>query len=81
MRASRLGRSTIIELAPTRQGAVARLAKGAIDRVVGLGLLVLASPFLALAMLAIFTIVKGGAMYEASVAGQKFSYKPKDAAE
>jgi lipid-binding SYLF domain-containing protein len=26
--------------------------------------------------LAVFTIVKGGAMYEASVAGQKFSYKP-----
>jgi lipid-binding SYLF domain-containing protein len=25
---------------------------------------------------AVFTIVKGGAMYEASVAGQKFSYKP-----
>jgi lipid-binding SYLF domain-containing protein len=27
--------------------------------------------------LAIFTIVKGGAMAEASVAGQKFTYKPK----
>ena len=27
--------------------------------------------------LAVFTIVKGGAMYEASVAGQKFSYKPR----
>ena len=26
--------------------------------------------------MAVFTIVKGGAMYEASVAGQKFSYKP-----
>jgi lipid-binding SYLF domain-containing protein len=26
--------------------------------------------------LAVFTIVKGGAMYEASVAGQKFSYTP-----
>jgi lipid-binding SYLF domain-containing protein len=25
---------------------------------------------------AVFTIVKGGAMYEAAVAGQKFSYKP-----
>jgi lipid-binding SYLF domain-containing protein len=25
---------------------------------------------------AVFTIVKGGAMYEASVAGQKFSFKP-----
>jgi lipid-binding SYLF domain-containing protein len=31
--------------------------------------------------MAVFTIVKGGAMYEASVAGQKFSYKPKDSAE
>jgi lipid-binding SYLF domain-containing protein len=27
--------------------------------------------------LAVFTIVKGGAMYQASVAGQKFSYTPK----
>jgi lipid-binding SYLF domain-containing protein len=31
--------------------------------------------------MAVFTIVKGGAMYEASVAGQKFSYTPKGAAE
>ena len=29
--------------------------------------------------MAVFTIVKGGAMYEASVAGQKFSYKPSPA--
>ena len=27
--------------------------------------------------LAVFTIVKGGAMYQATVAGQKFSYTPK----
>jgi lipid-binding SYLF domain-containing protein len=27
--------------------------------------------------MAVFTIVKGGAMYEASVGGQKYSYKPK----
>ena len=27
--------------------------------------------------LAVFTIVKGGAMYQATVAGQKFSYRPK----
>ena len=26
---------------------------------------------------AVFTIVKGGAMYQATVAGQKFSYTPK----
>ncbi len=26
--------------------------------------------------MAVFTIVKGGAMYELSVQGQKFSYKP-----
>jgi hypothetical protein len=26
--------------------------------------------------MAVFTIAKGGAMYELSVAGQKFSYKP-----
>ena len=27
--------------------------------------------------MAVFTIVKGGAMYEASISGQKFSFKPK----
>jgi lipid-binding SYLF domain-containing protein len=27
--------------------------------------------------MAVFTIVKGGAMYQAAVAGQKFSYKPR----
>jgi lipid-binding SYLF domain-containing protein len=31
--------------------------------------------------MAIFTIVKGGAMYEAAIGGQKFSYKPKSAPE
>jgi lipid-binding SYLF domain-containing protein len=30
--------------------------------------------------MAVFTIVKGGAMYQATVGGQKFSYKPKGAA-
>jgi lipid-binding SYLF domain-containing protein len=29
--------------------------------------------------MAVFTIVKGGAMYQATVAGQKFKYKPKTA--
>jgi hypothetical protein len=28
---------------------------------------------------AVFTIVKGGAMFEASLGGQKFSYKPRSA--
>jgi lipid-binding SYLF domain-containing protein len=28
--------------------------------------------------MAVFTIVKGGAMYQATVAGQKFSFKPRD---
>jgi len=31
--------------------------------------------------MAVFTIVKGGAMYQATVAGQKFSYKPRTAAQ
>ena len=30
--------------------------------------------------MAVFTIVKGGAMYEATVAGQRFSFKPREAA-
>ncbi len=29
--------------------------------------------------MAVFTIVKGGALYQASVAGQKYSYKPRSA--
>jgi hypothetical protein len=29
--------------------------------------------------MAVFTIVKGGALYQASVAGQKYSYKPRKA--
>ena len=29
---------------------------------------------------AVFTVVKGGAMYQATVAGQKFSFKPRDSA-
>jgi lipid-binding SYLF domain-containing protein len=31
--------------------------------------------------MAVFTIVKGGAMYQATVAGQKFTYDPKDKSE
>lgn len=31
--------------------------------------------------LAVFTIAKGGAMYEATVSGQRFSFKPREAAE
>jgi lipid-binding SYLF domain-containing protein len=31
--------------------------------------------------MAVFTIVKGGAMYQATVAGQKFSYEPREKAE
>jgi lipid-binding SYLF domain-containing protein len=31
--------------------------------------------------MAVFTIVKGGLMYQATVAGQKFSYEPKEKSE
>jgi len=31
--------------------------------------------------MAVFTIVKGGAMYQATVAGQKFTFEAKDKAE
>jgi lipid-binding SYLF domain-containing protein len=31
--------------------------------------------------MAVFTIVKGGAMYQATVAGQKFTYEPRDKSE
>jgi hypothetical protein len=31
--------------------------------------------------MAVFTIAKGGLMYAAAIAGQKFSYKPRGAPE
>jgi hypothetical protein len=31
--------------------------------------------------MAVFTIVKGGAMYQATVAGQKFTYEPRPSKE
>jgi exopolysaccharide biosynthesis polyprenyl glycosylphosphotransferase len=61
--ARRLGRATVVELAPTRRGALVRTVKGVVDRVVGLGLLLLAAPFLGALMLAIRLDSRGPALF------------------
>jgi lipopolysaccharide/colanic/teichoic acid biosynthesis glycosyltransferase len=63
VRAQRLGRSTVIEVAAPRRGAVGRLAKGTIDRLVGLALLVCATPALAITMLLIRLDSRGSALF------------------
>jgi exopolysaccharide biosynthesis polyprenyl glycosylphosphotransferase len=63
MRPARLGMTTVIELAPTRQSAVARAAKSAMDRVLGLMLLALAAPFLAATVLMIRLDSSGSALF------------------
>lgn len=63
VRARRLGRATVIELTPSRQSAIARAMKDAIDRVVGGLLLIVASPFLALMMIAIRIDSRGDALF------------------
>jgi exopolysaccharide biosynthesis polyprenyl glycosylphosphotransferase len=70
VQARRLGMSTVIELAPTRQSALARGLKGAIDRMVGLVLLALASPFLALTMILIRLDSSGDALFQQKRVGR-----------
>jgi exopolysaccharide biosynthesis polyprenyl glycosylphosphotransferase len=64
VQARRVGLTTVVELAPTRRGLVHRVAKGAVDRVVGAALLVLAAPFLGLMMLAIRIDSRGAALFK-----------------
>lgn len=70
VRARRLGRTTLIELTPSRRGATVRLLKGAIDRVVGAMLLLAASPFLAVMMLAIRLDSPGAPLFRQERVGQ-----------
>jgi exopolysaccharide biosynthesis polyprenyl glycosylphosphotransferase len=63
VQARRLGRTTVVELAPTRRGPLARTVKGVIDRVMGLVLLILAAPFLGLLMLSVRLDSRGSALF------------------
>lgn len=64
LRARRLGLTTVVELAPSRPGAFTRVAKEAVDRVMGSLLLVVTSPLLALMMAAIRVDSRGAAMFK-----------------
>ncbi|HEX3930856.1 MAG TPA: sugar transferase [Nocardioides sp.] len=70
VRARRLGRTTLIELTPSRPGAIARLLKSAIDRLVGAVLLACASPFLAVTMLMIRLDSRGAPLFKQERVGQ-----------
>ena len=60
LRGRRLGLTTVVELSPSRRGAVVRGVKSALDRVLGVVLLVLAAPFL-LATMALIRLDSPGA--------------------
>jgi exopolysaccharide biosynthesis polyprenyl glycosylphosphotransferase len=68
--ARRLGLSTVVEIAPSRPGAVTRAVKGAVDRLAGLVLLILASPFLAVMMLVIRLDSRGRALFRQERVGR-----------
>jgi exopolysaccharide biosynthesis polyprenyl glycosylphosphotransferase len=63
VQARRLGRTTVIELAPTRRSVVARAVKSAMDRLLGLAVLAAAAPALAGTMLLIRLDSRGSALF------------------
>ncbi len=70
VQARRLGRATVVELAPTRRGALARTGKDVLDRVVGLALLVVAAPVLGSLMLVIRLDSRGPALFRQTRIGR-----------
>ncbi len=64
VQARRVGMTTVVELAPTRRSALSRVAKSAVDRVLGSVLLLAAAPFLGLTMLLIRLDSRGGALFK-----------------
>jgi exopolysaccharide biosynthesis polyprenyl glycosylphosphotransferase len=64
VQARRLGMTTVVELTPTRRGAVSRVGKSLVDRTVGSLLLLAAAPFLAVTMLLIRLDSRGGALFK-----------------
>ena len=69
-RARRLGLSTVVEVAPSRPGVATRMTKSAFDRLAGLVLLVLASPFLAVMMLIVRLDSPGRALFRQERVGR-----------
>ena len=63
VQARRLGRATVVELAASRRGTLARTVKEILDRSLGLGLLVVAAPVLGALMLAIRLDSRGPALF------------------
>jgi exopolysaccharide biosynthesis polyprenyl glycosylphosphotransferase len=70
VQARRLGLTTVIEVAPSRRGVLQRVAKEAVDRVVGSLLLLCAAPLLATLMVAIRLNSRGGALFKQIRVGQ-----------
>jgi exopolysaccharide biosynthesis polyprenyl glycosylphosphotransferase len=70
VRARRLGLTTVIELEPTRRGALQRVTKDAVDRVVGSVLLLCAAPFLAALSIVIRVDSRGKALFKQERVGR-----------
>jgi exopolysaccharide biosynthesis polyprenyl glycosylphosphotransferase len=64
LQAGRLGRTTVVELAPSRRGAVTRALKSVLDRLLGALLLVCALPFLLALTVLIRLDSPGGALFK-----------------
>jgi exopolysaccharide biosynthesis polyprenyl glycosylphosphotransferase len=64
VRVTRFGRSTVVELAPTRRSTLFRALKGLVDRAVGSLLLLCAAPFLATMLVLIRLDSPGAALFE-----------------
>jgi exopolysaccharide biosynthesis polyprenyl glycosylphosphotransferase len=64
VQARRLGLTTVIEVAPSRRGALQRVAKDVVDRVIGSLLLLCAAPLLATLMVVIRVNSRGGALFK-----------------
>ena len=64
VRASRLGRATVVEFTSTRRGPLTRALKGVVDRLGGALLLLCAAPFLAVVMLVIRLDSRGTALFK-----------------
>jgi exopolysaccharide biosynthesis polyprenyl glycosylphosphotransferase len=70
VQARRLGLTTVIEVAPTRRGALQRVAKDVVDRVAGSLLLLCAAPLLAVLMVVVRRDSRGPALFKQVRVGQ-----------
>jgi exopolysaccharide biosynthesis polyprenyl glycosylphosphotransferase len=64
VRARRLGRTTVVELSPSRRGIVTLALKSVVDRVLGSLLLLCAAPFLGLMVVLIRVDSRGAALFK-----------------